>query len=190
MIKHPKPLIALDFDGTIANTSVSLASHISVHTAYQRAFKDVYGTGSMYYDFNEVFGNRAPREMAEYIDAYSAVPDDNCFKQYPSVAEATARIVEAKLSYILPQISTEWPPLYDGVQEFFHSIAQDEIPVETAIISSGHDAFIQRVFEVHDIPMPDYLVTSDTLIGVKQTERKLYKPYTYQLAVAHKQWQG
>ena len=45
--------------------------------------------------------------------------------------------------------------------------------VVTAIISSGHDVFIERVFELYKLSPPDILISDDYM---RRHELRLYKP--------------
>ncbi len=170
-------LITFDFDGTLVDTSTPSPTGMNVEQAYRLAIEEIFGTSSrLLYDANpQGFASMEPGEMVRVL---LHRPDETI----------TQRLVDAKLSHLLPLISPEWPRLYDGVTEFYEAVADGSIPVDTAVVSSGHDEFIRRVFEVNEIPSPDILITSDNLRKVKQPRRELHKPFTYQLALAHNEW--
>ena len=63
-----------------------------------------------------------------------------------------------------------------------------EGPFELGVLSSGHDGFISKVFEVNGFRPPDILVTNDFLSQRRFPTRQRYKPRSYQMAVAHRQW--
>jgi FMN phosphatase YigB (HAD superfamily) len=69
-----------------------------------------------------------------------------------------------------PDSDRIWPEPCAGFLEFYREFrafgelhATDEMPVELGILSSGHDTFITRCFEVWGVPCPDLLVTDDLM---------------------------
>lgn len=107
--------------------------------------------------------------------------------------------VRQKLSYLMDQVGMDlpdgqkWPPLCRGFAEFWNTISRlkkDGVGVNTAIISSGHDLFIKKVFDLYDLTPPDILVTEDDIRGKhypKEMERRV-KPGSFPLALAHLKW--
>lgn len=186
-----KHLIICDFDRTLADTFTPSPSGMEVSKAYDLAVLSVFGEAGFSL-FRGVLGgikNREPGELVRdllltakalgiFLDK-NGIPSDRL----------TEALVQKKLSFLLPRISKEWPRFYDGVKEFFDLAHQEELPIEIAIVSSGHDEFIRRAFEVNGLLAPSNLVTSDAIRRVDGVmNRPLHKPYPYQLALAHQRW--
>ena len=80
----------------------------------------------------------------------------------------TERLVCIKIDFLTSQIGNTlqdgalWPRLTLGFDSFWNQIRSDET-VFTAILSSGHQAFIQKTFEVHGLVLPHLIVTDDEL---------------------------
>lgn len=108
----------------------------------------------------------------------------------PSVlAEA---FVRRKLSILTKEISPEWPKPMEGLVDALSAIralGRDGVSVRIGVLSSGHELFIRKCFEVWGIPAPDILITDDDLRGVKQlsSEAKI-KPSVHLLAKLHQAW--
>lgn len=102
-------------------------------------------------------------------------------------------LVRQKLRYLLGEIGELWPQPCNGFIEFWKIIAKlrrEGIYIKTAVISSGHDSFIAKTFQVWGLEPPDFLVTDDGLRGRKfprELERRV-KPGQLSLAQAHKDW--
>lgn len=114
-------------------------------------------------------------------------------------ATLTSMLVISKLGYLLQEIGTldkdgnPWPLPFEGVVDFFRSLGslrKNNIPIDFAIVSSGHETFIKRVLEVWRIPQPDILVTEDNLRLRKfpQEAEIKFKPGVFPIALAHFQW--
>lgn len=181
-----KHFIAFDFDRTLADTFTPHKAGIGVELATSFAIGRLFGErGLRVYNSQGGLRNREPSELISHLLADGASSLD---VSITNVRDATKYFVEAKLSYLLPCISAEWPALFPGVKELLKAIYYDLIPAEVAVISSGHDAFIRKTFEVNGLPLPHILITSDTIAEREYPKRPRYKPYPYQLAFAHKEW--
>lgn len=111
----------------------------------------------------------------------------------------TELFVRQKLLYLLEQVGERttdgqvWPPLTQGFLEFWAVLQQlkiDGLPIDTAIISSGHDIFIDRVFKLYNLKRSDIIITEDDIRGKKypkEIERRV-KPGELPLALAHFYW--
>jgi len=175
--------VAMDFDGTIAATFEPSPRGMNVNSASANAIATIFGEiGIEMYDKLGGLKNREPGELIKLLQNAIGMHDQ-------SANTLTELYVQQKLSYLTPEISTIWPRIYPGAKEFFQLAHRGELPIDIAIISSGHDSFIQSVFEINGIPLPNILVTSDILRSRKMLDRERYKPHPYQLAEAHKQWQ-
>jgi len=64
------------------------------------------------------------------------------------------------------------------------------LPIATAIISSGHEAFIKKTFAQWDLSLPDYLISDDDIRGRKYPTdmEKRFKPGLSPFALAYEQW--
>jgi HAD superfamily hydrolase (TIGR01549 family) len=160
--------LALDFDRTIAETFEEAFGARNVVTAYEYAIEDVFGEeGVVMYRSQGGLRNRAPMEIVMEL----GVPKDR-------LIEMTNRMVERKLAYLLPAIGSKmesgelWPPLTKGFAEFWS--ATDELRAHgrllIAVVSNGHDAFINKAFDVHKLSRPDALVTDDDVRGLSDVE--------------------
>lgn len=183
-------LVATDFDGALANTFRPPPTGYDVNTATSLAIAQQFGPKGLKL-YNDL-GGMQNREPGELIGNLLQEADLRGIRMpsFGSAKKATEYFVDLKLALLLPQISREWPRLYPGVREFFQIASEGYIPIKTAVVSSGHDRFINRVFEVNGLKPPDYLVSSDSIRALENPKRRLYKPYPYQLALAHKQWLG
>jgi hypothetical protein len=111
----------------------------------------------------------------------------------------TQMLVLQKLKYLLKEIGQRnnkgetWPQPCKGFLEFITAISQlkkENFPIDTAVISSGHETFIKRTFEVWNIAQPDTIVTEDDL---RQRTHPIdpgirFKPGVFPLALAHYKW--
>ncbi|MDO8503092.1 MAG: hypothetical protein Q7S60_00195 [bacterium] len=111
---------------------------------------------------------------------------------------ATELFVRQKLSYSLRQIGkfpdeTTWPQPYEGFLEFWkalYGLKDRGLEIHTAVISSGHELFIQKTFSTWELPLPDILITEDDIRGRKyplEMERRI-KPGQLPMALAHLEW--
>jgi len=176
-------LVAIDFDGTSAATFEDSSNGMNVHVASNKAIAEIFGSEGVHvYEKLGGLMNRDPGELITIMlktMGLSSEPKD-----------ITELYIQKKLSYLIPEVSPIWPRLYPGVKQFFLAVGKGELPIDIAIISSGHDSFIQRVFDANGIPQPNILVTSDIIQSREMPRRARYKPFTYQLAEAHRQWEG
>ncbi|MBI2027990.1 MAG: hypothetical protein HYT07_00130 [Candidatus Levybacteria bacterium] len=111
----------------------------------------------------------------------------------------TSMLVIRKLGYLLQEIGTldkdgnPWPLPFEGVVDFFRSLGslrKNDVPIDFAIVSSGHEEFIKKALEVWRMPQPDILVTEDNLRLRKfpQEAEIKFKPGVFSIALAHSQW--
>ena len=175
-------LVALDFDGTIAATFEPSPNGMDVSIASKLAIGKKYGSrGLEVYDQIGGLGGREPGELIALMHLRLGIN--------PATRDDTELYVSEKLASITPEISPTWPRLLPGVGNFFRDVSDRRIPVDLSIISSGHNKFIERVFEVNGIDVPHNLVTSDELRQRPMPlERPRFKPHTFQLAQAHRNW--
>lgn len=177
-------LLPVDFDGTLVKTKENSPNGMNVGVACGRTIHDIFGPEGyrVYTDKLGGLQNREPGELMGLMLSEMGIS--------VSVKEAAELFVAQKLRHLIPEISPEWPKFYPGVVEFFSDVQHGRYPLEVAIVSSGHNEFINRVFEVNGIDAPLNMVTSDDIRGRSQPDRPLYKPNPYQLAVVHRRWKG
>lgn len=176
-------LVLLDFDGTIANTFADSPSGMNVGRASRLAISEVFGrNGVLAFDESGGLKNREPGELVR--DILGMVRPNGL-----DHSQNTEWFVQAKLSRLVKQINPNWPELYPGVKELFADSRRGNIPIDLAVLSSGHDLFIKKVMEANNISMDNViLVTSDVIRQRPMPGRPRYKPHTYQMAEAHRLW--
>lgn len=183
MIQHVIDTIAADFDGTIGDTFRKSPHDIDVKTAYRFAVGDIFGDEA-YYDAIGGLQNRAPVEIVtsilqhdhalgkrghEYFlrhcrELAHLVPEEKGIRNRINpglVDELTETLVRVKLKYLVEEISPQWPKPFDGFPEEYEELERQG--VSTAIITSGHDVFLDRVFRVWGLKHPRFTVTDDDL---------------------------
>jgi phosphoglycolate phosphatase-like HAD superfamily hydrolase len=193
-------LFAFDFDGTLADTFTPSPNKIGVNEAHQLAIELIFGHEGLDI-YNQIGGlqNRAPSELvcdllaveerlflkAEKLANQTRNDrwDDNNPKN--SIAEM---IVEAKLSFLLEEVSEKWPLPFDGTLETLEAISGLSIPF--AVLSSGHERFIVKTFGVWGIPQPKFLVTEDDVRWRKFPADicKRVKPSVFPFSILHHRW--
>ncbi len=115
-----------------------------------------------------------------------------------NVAVVGEILVRQKLSYLAQEVGKVlpdgrvWPPPCRGFEEFWSVVAdlKRNYDITTAIISSGHDSFIQQTFDAWHLARPDILVTEDDIRGLKfpQEMEKRVKPGQLPIALAYGMW--
>ncbi len=173
-------ILASDFDGTIADTSLPSPEGRTVSTATESALVQIFGqTGPVLLDQIGGIQSRAPYELVLMLQEEARQKGVDLENAYRTAGELTDEFVRLKLEQLLPEISPEWPVVYPGFTEMYAGLEQHG--ARLAVVSSGHDDFIRRVFDVNDLPQPEILVTSDTLQRRGHPTR--YKPDPYSLKV-------
>jgi hypothetical protein len=190
------PIVAADFDGTIANTFEKSPNGLDVPTAYDNALTDIFGSRGLLAALGGL-RNRAPGELVvavlehdhslgarghEYHRAHGAELSHlvlhgkgNRANINPGlIDELTETLVRVKLQYLVEEISDRWPKPYDGVLDFIEM--QRRQGRCFAIITSGHDLFLQRTFKRWGIRCPEYTVTDDDLRGLDLPYEHKCKP--------------
>lgn len=177
-------LLASDFDGTIALTHEPAPNGMTVPLAYELAVARVFGCGALsQYQAEGGLDNRAPLEIVRQL-----APDADALRLH----QKTEDLVEVKLSHLLREVGNRttdgevWPRPTTGFAAFWRDIAGDS-SIDSAIVSSGHQAFIEKFFEVHELPQPDIAVTDDDMRPLVSTYKPehLVKPSPFLLHLAH-----
>lgn len=112
----------------------------------------------------------------------------------------TELVIIEKLSYLFNEVGNNlqdgqiWPRLCNGFDCFYQTIEdinteEEDIVIDIAIVSSGHDEFIKKTFLTHDLKPPEIIITDDTIRGKKYPAlEKRVKPKPYPFALAHREW--
>lgn len=119
-------------------------------------------------------------------------------EKFPEVS-ITQMLVGTKLRYLIDEVGKKdwagemWPRRCAGALEFLHTLEalkRKGIPLDFAVLSSGHELFIQKSFEVWDIPPPDILITDDDIRPREypKEQEKRSKPGVFPLALTHFKW--
>lgn len=219
MTKQKRLLFLSDNDGTLFNTFEQSPTGYGVHEAYGQALLDIFGHEALAIFKKNGLKNRAPGQVIELVLAQghmgkmvenakiffnkaqvckldNLVPegkghkliwdDDNLHPLF------TELLVRVKLSYLMKNIGSKnsdgtlWPRIYPGVREFIDTLKWHG---DFGIISSGHDLFIQKSFEIYGIECPEIMVTDDDIRSLSFKNKSLIsKPSPYLIHLALRQW--
>lgn len=111
----------------------------------------------------------------------------------------TQMVVGQKLKYLCNEIGQKdgqdqvWPQPTSGAIDFVNTLAQlqaEGVPIDFGVISSGHETFIKKSFDVWGLPHPSILVTDDDIRTRKHPQElhRRFKPGELPLALAHQKW--
>lgn len=111
----------------------------------------------------------------------------------------TEMLIRCKLSQLIKEIGLEfpngdkWPRPCAGVFKLIEAInelKEHGIKIDLAILSSGHERFIKKTFDVWTIPCPEVLVTDDDMRGKTYPEdpKKRVKPAATLFEMVHLTW--
>jgi beta-phosphoglucomutase-like phosphatase (HAD superfamily) len=176
------PIVAFDWDGTIADTFTPSPRGRGVEAGYRHGLGELFGDAEL---LDRIGGlrNRAPaqvvaavldldeahgeRGLAYYRDHKAElrgyVPRGKGIRhRNPSIADVlTETLVRIRLSYLMPEITPEWPKPFDGVIECLALLQSRGIRI--AVISSGHTAFIEKTLNVWGVRVPEVVVSDDDM---------------------------
>lgn len=195
-------VVGADFDMTIADTFSAPGDGPGVPQAYQQAVEDIFGADAWKaigpfknqapIEFGrqlietlgaEFISRRAQLYHSRHESVLDGVMPLECGvaidweaeNELPSVVEV---LVRRKLQLLLPNIGQElgegrrWPLLMPGFDKAWEQLSKDE-DIVTAVVSSGHDVFIQQVFDLHRLPHPKVIISDDHL---RRRGLSIYKP--------------
>ena len=111
-------------------------------------------------------------------------------------------LVLIKLSYLMEEIGGQfpdgrvWPEPCQGFLDFFGLVnflrQKEQIPIKLAMVSSGHEIFIQKTFRTWGFDPPDIIVTDDDMRGQnypEEMERRV-KPSSFLFYLVQSRWIG
>ncbi|MCK5320026.1 hypothetical protein KAJ61_01410 [Candidatus Parcubacteria bacterium] len=112
----------------------------------------------------------------------------------------TEMLVLLKMSFLINEIGakydddTSWPepcPGFINFYKFLKELNKDgNLDIQFAILSSGHDIFIQKTFELWGLNTPKIMVTDDDMRGASYPELidRRVKPSSYLFDLIQSQW--
>jgi hypothetical protein len=191
-LSHPEifgqaHLLASDFDNTVALTSELLPGGRTVEEAYEHAIYQVFGQSALrMYSQGGGLRNRSPLEVVAELSPQIT----GHLRQ-----QKTEDLVGAKMAILLPQFGQRlpdgrlWPPPVEGMPGVWSRLSVVG-EVTTAIITSGHDAAVERFFDIHELPQPDITVTDDDMrpLAEKLPSHQCVKPSRLLIDCAHHKW--
>ncbi len=105
----------------------------------------------------------------------------------------TEMLVRSKLEYLAKEIRETWPRPCKGILEFLKMIKKinnNSVNIQLAILSSGHEKFIQETFKVWGLPCPPILLTDDEMRGRAYPKKQAMriKPSVTLFDLIHLMW--
>jgi hypothetical protein len=182
-------LLAKDFDGTVAQTFEKSPSGVGVLEAYNFAVEEIFGIkGLDEYLRQGGLKNRAPLEVVK-----SLAPE-----AYGIELEALlSLLIEAKLGVLTNQIGerlsdgAQWPRPMPGYLEFRETLQaareQEGRLIDDLLLSSGHVAFIEKVYEIWGTGQPTHIVAEETMHDFGVADQ--VKPSPVLMDIAQRVWQ-
>ena len=151
--------LVLDFGGTLARTFDSCEGVLSVHGAVEKVIYDMLGKYALHiYRERGGLRNRAPTEIISELILLCELN--------PSLHdELTEEFVKRKVAILTDQISPEWPLPTPGCVGYLRHFS--DVGLQLGIISTGHETFIRRCFEMWGLKMPMAIVSEDDMRGRK-----------------------
>lgn len=178
-----------DFDGTIALTNVPTEDGKDgpVEAAYKEAIEQVFGLkGLETYLSAGGLQNRAPIEVVQQLAPDAT--DENAIT-------LVGALDGTKLAILLEQITSQWPKPTAGYQDFARSLSNLKSagrPITTAIISSGHEPFIDRTYAAWGIRPPDIILGQEAITALAGADgiSLPVKPDPIIMLYAYNAWRG
>lgn len=156
-------LLVKDFDGTVALTFEKLPAGIGVNEAYEIAIEGMFGSGALHKYLSEGgLDNRAPIEIVSQLS--SAAGED--------LEYLTQQFIDAKLKVLMTQIGNSfpdgslWPRPSDGylgLAGLLRKNRENAGKVDDLVLSSGHEPFIYKTYEVWGLEPPKHVIGEDTI---------------------------
>ncbi|MFA7309771.1 MAG: HAD family hydrolase [Candidatus Paceibacterota bacterium] len=189
------PIVAIDWDATIADTFTPSPRGRGVEAGYRYALSEIFGDPEL---LDRIGGlcNRAPPQVIaavlEYDRVFEAIGVEyyerhkdglrdyvpagkGMQRRHPSGAEVlTETLVRVRLQYLMPEISSAWPKPFDGVIDCLDELESRGIRI--AIISSGHTMFIEKTCRTWGMRIPSIIVSDDDMRALGLPHERTCKP--------------
>lgn len=179
--------VGYDFDGTVARTSDPSPHNVTVASAYDTAIDQVFGSQALArYHANGGLGNRAPIEVVRQL-----APDATASEQTALLAQLDG----TKLAVLLDEITPQWPQPTPGYLEFAQRLQSGRergYRATDAIISSGHEPFIAKTYDVWGVQKPTILLAQGAISAMAAAENLTLpvKPSVAIMRFAHTAWRA
>ena len=177
--------VVSDFDQTLADTGQTSTAISGVEEACGIAMAEIFGEAGAFWFARVGLQNRAPAELvqaalkelpsscietlyqyfkrARVSIAAELVPEGKgvelMWDRSDLLPIATELFVRAKLGVLYKQISPEWPRPCGDAKMFLQYLARHQI--SRAILSSGHEMFVQKTFDMWGVSTPPMLTDDD-----------------------------
>jgi hypothetical protein len=190
--KHPEAfritrLIAQDFDGTIAQTFQKSPNGIGVDEATEIAVDQLFGPSNAdTYKKNGGLRNRAPLEVVQELSPGVSNQE---------IETLLTGLIVNKLDILTAEIGTRfndgsiWPRPVAGYVEFLENLEHARTEgqyIDSLILSSGHEAFIKKIYSAWNVQEPDYITAQETT--VQHGLGHVVKPDSTLMKLAHTIW--
>jgi hypothetical protein len=182
-------LATADFDNTTFLTSKPTPHNYTIQGIYTIAIDAIMGYHAAESFRQTGLQNRAPIEVTK-----SLAPD----ALQKELIAINQQITDKRLEILLGEVGAEWPEPTAGYVKFHEQLERSQgtdLPVDLALVSSGHKEFIERVYETAGLETPNIVVVQETLPNfVKRfltgtpPQEDLVKPSRYLLDITVKAW--
>ncbi len=179
--------VGADFDNTIALTGVAPENFIGIERAYETAVEKIFGSaGLTIYRAGGGLLNRAPVEVIRQLAPDASEEDTR---------DLLGRLNTTRLDILIGQIGSEWPEPTKGFIAFAKALEDSKkegSPISSIIISSGHDPFIQRTYDVWGVEKPDVILAQEQIstLAEKQGIATPVKPDPILMLWAYNAWRS
>jgi hypothetical protein len=186
-------LIAEDFDNTVALTNETSPKGLDVNETYRLAIDQMFGLiGLEQYEASGGLHNRAPIQVVRQL-AVGAEGQE--------LDDLTSKFTETKLSILLGEVGAEfpdgriWPRPTEGYLDFMQLLEQargEGHLVNDLILSSGHEAFINKTFEAWGFSKPDFVIAEETIrrMNLGLPVDQIVKPSPVLMDIARDTWRS
>ena len=186
-------LFVSDFDNTVALTFEKSPNGIGVDEAYNMAITEMFGVQALEeYQGRGGLRNRAPIEV---VGELAAPANDR------ELNDLTDELNEKRLGMLMKEIGVRfpdgsmWPRLTKGYVEFYDKMKNgggSNQHVTDIILSSGHEQFIEKTYEVYGLDRPTHIFAEETArqlaTEVSVDIAKLTKPSPILMMVMYNLW--
>ena len=143
---------------------------------------------------NKTLNRLVPKGKGSPLEWASSGDD---FKNHRTMTEM---LVLLKMSFLMNEIGarysddTFWPESCPGFINFYGFLEKlnndGSLDIQFAILSSGHDIFIQKTFELWGLKIPKIMVTDDDMRAASYPESmdRRVKPSSYLFDLVQSQW--